>query len=100
MAQNRKNDNKVKASSIEEKKQEFVLSKKNYILLAIGFAIIVIGYFLLSGGKSDDRTIYNPEIYNAMRITVAPIVILIGFCVEIFAIMWKFKKKNVVEQNS
>lgn len=81
-----------------EENQEFVLDKINYIVLGIGFLVIVIGYFLLSGGKSPDRTIYNPEIYSTVRITIAPIVILLGFFVEIFALMWKFNKKSLIKQ--
>lgn len=77
-----------------EEKQGFVFNKKNYIALAIGFVIIVIGYFLVSGGGSDDPKIFNPEIFNFRRITLAPVVMLIGFAVEIFAIMWRPKSKN------
>jgi hypothetical protein len=70
----------------------FVLEKKNYIILAVGFAIIILGFFLLSGGKSADPNDFNPEIFSFRRITLAPIVIIIGFIVEIFAIMWRPKK--------
>lgn len=72
---------------------EYVLGKMNYILLIVGFLTIVLGYVLLSGGKAEDPTVFNPDLYSFRRITLAPIVILIGFIVEIFAIMWKFKKK-------
>ena len=75
----------------QEQKTGFVLGKKNYIILAAGFALIIIGFVLLSGGKSEDPNVFNPEIFNFRRITLAPIVILIGFITEIFAIMWRPK---------
>lgn len=75
----------------EENQSGFVLGKKNYIALAIGFGIILLGFFLMSGGKSEDPNVFNPEIFNFRRITLAPILLLIGFVVEIFAIMWKPK---------
>ncbi len=79
--------------SIDEKKSGFVLGKINYILIAAGFVLIIIGYLLLSGGKSEDPAVFNPDIFSFRRITLAPIVILLGFIVEIFAIIWKPKKK-------
>ncbi len=70
----------------------FALSKENYILLAIGFAIIIIGFMLMMGGKSEDPTVFNEkEIFSFRRITLAPIVVLAGFIFEIYAIMKKPK---------
>ncbi len=77
----------------ETSKTGFVLSKINYILIAVGFVVIIIGYFLLSGGKSEDPSVFNPDIFSFRRITLAPIVILFGFIIEIFAIIWKPNKK-------
>ena len=76
----------------EEEKTGFVLQKKNYIILAIGFGIIILGFILMSGGKSTDPNVFNPEIFSFRRITLAPLLILFGFIVEIFAIMWLPKK--------
>lgn len=72
----------------------FVLNKKNYILLTIGFVLILVGYFLISGGRSEDPNVFNPEIFSFRRITLAPIIIIIGFVIEIFAIMLKFQNKK------
>jgi membrane-bound ClpP family serine protease len=58
-------------------------------LLLIGFAIIVIGFILMVGGKSEDPTVFNPEIFSFRRITLAPVVVLFGFLFEIYAIMKK-----------
>ncbi|MCF0207659.1 MAG: DUF3098 domain-containing protein [Bacteroidales bacterium] len=78
----------------ESKKSQYVFGAKNYIALAIGFAVLVIGYLLMMGGGSDDPNTFNPEIFNTRRITVAPIVLIIGFAIEIFAIMWRPRSKN------
>jgi len=74
-----------------EKKTDtgFALGKHNYKLLAIGFGIIVIGFLLMLGGKTDDPTQFNEKIFSFRRITLAPIVVLIGFVFEIWAIMKK-----------
>ena len=72
----------------------FALGKENYKLMAIGFAIIVIGFVLMAGGKSDDPNVFNPEIFSFRRITLAPVILLFGFAFEIYAIMKKPKNKN------
>ncbi|MFV0555400.1 MAG: DUF3098 domain-containing protein [Mangrovibacterium sp.] len=69
------------------------LAKENYILLAIGFAIIIIGFLLMIGGKSEDPSQFNPEIFSFRRITLAPLVVLFGFLFEIYAIMKRPKQK-------
>jgi hypothetical protein len=75
---------------IEEKKgADFAFRRENYVLLAIGFVIILIGFLLMIGGRSDDPNVFNPDIFSFRRITLAPIVILIGFAFEIWAIMKK-----------
>lgn len=70
----------------------FALGKENYKLLAIGFGIIVLGFLLMIGGKSDNPNVFNEsEIFSFRRITLAPIVVLAGFAFEIWAIMKKPK---------
>jgi membrane-bound ClpP family serine protease len=78
----------------EQEGPDFPLQKENYILLIIGFAIIMIGFLLMMGGKSDDPNVFNPEIFNFRRITLAPIVVLFGFVFEIWAIMKKPKAEK------
>lgn len=73
----------------EDKKPGFALGKENYILLVIGFVIIIIGFLLMIGGKSDNPEEFNPEIFSFRRITLAPVIVLIGFIFEIWAIMKK-----------
>lgn len=73
----------------------FALGKENYMLLAIGFAIIVIGFMLMIGGRADDPKVFNPdEIFSFRRITLAPIVVFGGFIFEIWAIMKKPKEEQ------
>jgi membrane-bound ClpP family serine protease len=79
--------------NVQEPETGFVLGKKNYIIIAAGFALIIIGFILMSGGKSEDPNVFNPEIFSFRRITLAPIFILLGFIAEIFAIMWRPKNK-------
>ena len=69
----------------------FALSRENYILLIIGFVIIVIGFALMVGGKATNPDEFNPEIFSFRRITLAPIIVLVGFMFEIWAIMKKPK---------
>lgn len=73
----------------EKGKLNFALSRENYKLLAIGFIIIVIGFLLMLGGKSEDPNVFSDKIFSFRRITLAPIVVLAGFVFEIWAIMKK-----------
>ena len=70
---------------------EFAFGKENYRLMLIGLAIIVAGFLLMVGGGSTDPNTFNPEIFSFRRITLAPLLILTGYVVEIFAIMKKPK---------
>ncbi len=77
-----------------DKKFEFALSKQNYLLMAIGFAVVILGFILMIGGKSNDPNVFNEEIYGFQRITLAPMIVLAGFLFEIYAIMKKPKDNN------
>ena len=70
---------------------DFAFKKKNFILLITGILFIATGLILMSGGASEDPEVFNYEIFNFRRLTLAPILITIGFIIEIFAIMVKFK---------
>ena len=72
--------------------QKEIFGKKNYQIMFVGLAFIISGFILMSGGDTGDETSFNPEIFNFQRITLAPILILIGFVIEVFAIMYKPKK--------
>ena len=65
-------------------------TRENYIWMLAGLVIIALGMFLMSGGKSDDPMVFDQkEIYSARRITIAPILIIIGLGLEVFAIFRK-----------
>jgi hypothetical protein len=75
------------AKKEDDKKPGFALGRENYKLMAIGFAIIIVGFILMAGGRSDDPKVFSEDIFSFRRITVAPLVVLAGFIFEIYAIM-------------
>lgn len=70
------------------------LQKKNYMWLAIGLAVIVLGFVLMSGGGNHTATEFDESIFSFRRITLAPIVVIAGFVIEIFAIMKRFPRED------
>ena len=72
-------------------KKELAFDKMNYILLAVGMAVVVVGFILMSGSGSTE-TSYDPDIFSARRIKVAPVVCLVGFVSMIYAVIRKPKK--------
>ena len=76
----------------EKKGLQLAFGKVNYILMAVGIVVLAIGYILLAGGGSDDPNVFNPAMFDTRRLYVAPILIVLGFVVEIVAIMYKGKK--------
>lgn len=75
-----------------ENKEEFIFQKENYKWMFIGIGFIFLGFILMLGGGSDDPNVFNPEIYNFQRIRLAPALILIGFAIEVYAILLNPKK--------
>ncbi len=70
-----------------------LFGKENYMMMLGGLLILAIGFFLMAGGKSADPTVFNDnEVYSTTRITIAPLLIIGGFMIEIFAIMKKPKE--------
>jgi hypothetical protein len=86
----------VKKTVVKEKmarEKTILFTKENYLWMAAGAVIILIGMFLMSGGKNQDPNVFDDKVvYSTTRITIAPIGILLGFVVEIYAI---FKKPVV-----
>lgn len=72
----------------------FVFGKKNYTLMFIGLAVIALGFVLMAGGGSEDPNVFNPDIYNFRRIRLAPALVLLGFAIEVFAILVDPRQKN------
>lgn len=71
-------------------KKNLAFDKMNYILLAVGMAVVVLGFILMSGGSSSE-TAYDPDIFSVRRIKVAPVVCLLGFVSMIYAVIRKPK---------
>ena len=77
----------------ETKKIGFAFGKENYVILIVGVVLVIIGYMLMIGGGSDDPAQFHAEeIFSFRRITLSPIVILLGFVVVLFGIMKKSKE--------
>ena len=79
------------AKELENKKSDLAFGKENYILLLVGLGFIVTGFILMTGGGSEDPNVFSEEIFSFRRITLAPIIVITGFVIEIFAIMKKPK---------
>lgn len=80
---------------LEQSKPEFsfVFTKTNYIIMIAGLIVLALGYIMLCGGGSDDPNVFNPAMFNARRLYVSPILIIIGLITEIVAIMYKGKEE-------
>lgn len=84
--------NKIK-KPLHKQDLNFVFGKKNYTFMFIGLAIIALGFILMAGGGSDDPNVFNPDIYNFRRIRLAPALVLLGFGIEVYAILVNPNKK-------
>ena len=85
-----KQKNNTTPEPVEEKKK-LPFTKMNYILVLVGVALIALGMILMIGGGSSDPDVFNEKMFNFQRVTLSPILILLGFVVEIVAIFWKKK---------
>jgi len=72
----------------------FAFHKENYLLLLSGLVLIAVGFLLMLGGGSNDPEVFSEALFDFRRITLAPILILAGFIVEIYAIMKRPKSSN------
>ena len=84
----------TKKETVEKTEDQKVMpfGKQNYIIVLIGLAFIALGFILMIGGGSTDPDVFNEKMFNFQRLTLAPILVLAGFVVEIVAIFWKGKK--------
>jgi hypothetical protein len=78
----------------EDTKDIFIFGKKNYKWMFIGLGFIALGFILMSGGGSDDPNVFNPEIFSRRRIRLAPTLVLIGFGIQIYAILLNPDKES------
>ena len=70
-------------------KKKLLFGKRNYKFMLIGIFFIALGFILMSGGGSEDPNIFNVEIYSFRRITLAPMLVILGFIIEVYAILTK-----------
>ena len=73
-------------------KKKIIFGRKNYIILIFSIFIISLGYFIMSGGGSQDPLIFNNEIYNFKRIRLAPLLVILGFALALFSIIYGKRK--------
>lgn len=78
----------------ENRDERMPFTRKNYLLMLIGVAIIVVGFILMAGGGNHTATEFDDSIFSFRRITLAPIVVIAGFIFEIFAILKRFPEDN------
>ena len=78
----------------EDAKADFIFGKKNYKWLFIGLGFIALGFMLMAGGGSDDPNIFDSSIFNFRRIRLAPTLVLIGFGIQVYAILLNPSKKD------
>ena len=86
MASNTKGINQISNNT------EFAVGKENFKYIAIGVGILIIGFLLMAGGKSDNPNVFNPDLFSFRRITLARIIVVSGFVFIIWAIMKKPKE--------
>ena len=72
---------------MEKKKKQLLFNRDNYKAMIIGILFIILGFIIMSGGGSEDPNIFSDEIYSFRRIRLAPALILIGFVIQIYAIL-------------
>ena len=73
-------------------KEKFVFAKNNIVLILSGIGLTLVGFTLMIGGGSEDPTVFNEEeLFSPVRITVAPFLVIAGYCVVIYGIMKKPK---------
>jgi hypothetical protein len=73
-------------------KKDFIFHRQNFYILFVGAALLLIGYFMMSGGTQPADQFNPSEIYSFQRITLAPITVLLGYGVILFSILWKPRK--------
>ncbi|MDD6210242.1 MAG: DUF3098 domain-containing protein [Bacteroidales bacterium] len=75
-------------------KNDFAFGKRNYLLMAVSVVLLILGFVLMSGGGSTNPDVFNPEIFSSVRIKVAPLIVMIGFVLMVFAILIKNRDRQ------
>ena len=77
-----------------QKTMQFAFQRENYIYMFIGLGLLALGFLIMIGGGSDTTTQFSPAIFDFRRLTLAPILILAGYGVELYAIMKRPKERE------
>ncbi|MGY5846289.1 DUF3098 domain-containing protein [Salegentibacter sp. HM20] len=80
-------------TSPKSQAQNFIFGRRNYLFMFIGLAVIALGFILMAGGGNEDPNIFDPAVYNFQRIRLAPTLVLIGFGIQVYAILLNPHKK-------
>lgn len=73
--------------------KKVIFQKTNYILFFVGIIILILGFVLMIGGGSNDPDVFNEKMFGFQRLTLAPLLLILGFAIEFFAIFYKPKKQ-------
>ncbi len=87
----------IKNTGDNRPKMSFAFTSKNYMLLLVGIAFLIIGYITLSGGGSNDPNVFSEELFSPRRMVVAPIILILGYGIVAYAIMIREKKDEQQE---
>ena len=78
-------------------KNDFAFGKKNYLLIIASVILLILGFSIMSGGGSDNPDVFNPEIFSVVRIKIAPLIVMSGFILMVFAILIKNDNQKNLE---
>lgn len=87
-----KETKKKETAQPADNQKVMLFGKMNFIIVLIGVVLIALGFILMIGGGSSDPDVFNEKMFDFQHITLAPILVLLGFVVEIVAIFWRNKK--------
>ncbi len=82
------------AKKQEDKKISWAFNRENYKFMFIGLAFLALGFILMTGGGSDETTKFSTAIFDFRRLTLAPILVLVGYAIELYAIMKRPKEQQ------
>lgn len=86
---------------MSEKQKTFVFNRSNYIFLLVGIGLNILGFILMIGGAAETKETFDAsELFSHVRITLSPILIVLGYIVIIYSIMKKPKKGEQQDQDS
>ncbi|MDG2397404.1 MAG: DUF3098 domain-containing protein [Flavobacteriaceae bacterium] len=77
-----------------KKSKKIIFKRKNYLILYVSIFFIILGFILMIGGGSQNPFKFNPEIFNFQRIRLAPTIVILGFSIAVYSILYTNNSKN------